>query len=245
MKKMMLMVIGILFTAQFLFAQMQCKCNDKGWQTFVANLKGKTTKVECGYQFTLTCADTIRLKGLYKCLGDCAAKYKAVLKNTATNTVVQNYPSFTFTWTYKFAGPGNYSLEITPICGDKPCQTCRFFFTVKDCKQTCECNPEGWQPAVAVVGTASQTVKCGFQFSLKVGEPIKITEKYVCKGDCNATYVGRLVNVTTGAVVTTYSPFTFPWSYVFKSAGNYKLEITPICGGKRCTPCVYYFTVVN
>ncbi len=243
MKKTLLILFSLLFVMQFTFAQVACGCNDKGWQTFVAQIKTSVQKVSCGYQFTLTCADTFQLKGAYKCLGNCTAKYKAVLKNATTNTVIQNYPSFSFTWMYRFAGPGNYSLEITPICGDKVCQTCRFFFTVKDCRQVCDCNPEGWQPGTAIVGDKQVNIKCGYQFSLKIGEQIKINGKYLCKGDCNVKYVAVLTNVTTGTVIQNYSPFNFPWGYAFKSKGNYRLEITPICGDHKCQPCVYYFTV--
>jgi hypothetical protein len=146
---------------------------------------------------------------------------------------------------YRFAGPGNYSLEITPICGDKVCQTCRFFFTVKDCKQVCDCNPEGWQTSVAIVGNKETKIKCGYQFSLKLGEPIKINGKYLCKGDCNVKYVARLFNTVTGATLNNYSPFMFPWSYAFKDIGKFELEITPICGDKKCQPCMYYFTVTK
>ena len=31
--------------------------------------------------------------------------------------------------------------------------------------------------------------------------------------------------------------------YTFTAAGAYRLEITPICGNKKCPPCVIYFTV--
>src|SRR6266700_6657605 len=185
-----------------------CQCNPaaSGWQGFVSVIHNKTQKVTCGYQFTLTCADTITLKGAYKCLGDCAAKYTAVLKNTTTNTVVQNYPSFTFPWSFTFPGPGNYSLEITPICGDKKCNPCRFFFTVKDCKPVCDCNPEGWQPFEATVNKVVQKIKCGFQFSLKPGSVVQLTGKYVCKGNCAVKYVAVLKNVTTNTVVHNYNP---------------------------------------
>ena len=180
---------------------------------------------------------------MYKCLGACAARYIAVLKNNTTNTVVMTYPAFSFPWTYHFTAAGNYSLEITPICGTNKCTPCRFFFTVT-CESACDCNPVGWQPFIAYFnnGATHQTVNCGFQFSVKKYQPFRLAGKYMCKGSCVVKYMAVLKNNVTGAVVHNYPVFTFPWVYTFTIAGNYKLEIVPVCGNKKCAPCVFYFT---
>ena len=181
---------------------------------------------------------------MYKCLGTCVARYIAVLKNNTTGATVMTYPAFTFPWTYQFTTAGNYSLEITPICGDHKCTPCRFFFTVT-CPPpvACDCNPTGWQPFTATIGTTPpQTVNCGFQFSVRKYQPFKLAGNYKCLGNCAAKYTAVLKNNVTGAVVANYPVFTFPWSYTFTIAGNYKLEIIPMCGDKRCQPCVFYFT---
>ena len=86
--------------------------------------------VNCGHQFGVPKDKPFKLVGTYTCKGNCVAKYSAVLKNNVTGALIQNYPVFTFPWTYTFAVAGNYKLEITPMCGDKKCQPCVFYFTV-------------------------------------------------------------------------------------------------------------------
>ena len=220
-----------------------CTCNPNGFNPFVVTLNGVTTTVKCGHQFSLTCNAPIKINGGYKCVGDCAVKFVAVLKNSA-GVVIQNYAPFNFPWIYSFAAAGNYSLEITPICGNTKCPPCRFFFTVTCTNTACDCDVNGWQPFIATTGTTPpMTVNCGHQFGVHKQVPFKLVGKYLCKGNCVAKYTAVLKNNVTGALVMNYPVFTFPWLYTFTIAGNYKLEIIPICGDKKCQPCVFYFTV--
>ena len=221
-----------------------CTCNPNGWQPVITSINNIVTTVNCGHQFSLKCSNKITLKSEYKCLGNCLAKYKAVLKNNTTGVVVMTYASFTFPWSYSFATAGNYSLEITPICGTTNCTPCRFFFTVTCPVATCDCDVNGWKPFTSYIGTTKQTVNCGFQFSIKKGQAFKLAGEYKCKGTCVAKYMAVLKNNVTGAVVQNYPAFSFVWPYTFGTVGNYKLEIIPICGDKRCTPCIFYFTVI-
>jgi hypothetical protein len=222
-----------------------CKCNTAGWATFAARINQKPAiKVKCGHQFSLTCADTINLKSIYKCLGNCESKYTAVLKNTGTGVVVQNFTPFNFPFSYRFAAPGTYSLEIIPTCGDSKCTPCRFFFTVRNCDTACDCNPDGWSPFELVHATGEKiTLKCGAKVAVKKGSPIRLIGKYTCKGSCATKYMAVLRNNATGTVVQNYPAFSFPYSHNFPAAGVYRLEITPVCGTKKCPPCVIYFVV--
>lgn len=242
MKKILFILFAALLAGQNVQAQ-NCTCNPNGFNPFVVTIGGVTTTVRCGHQFSLTCNSPFKMDGGYKCVGACEVKFTAVLKNSA-GIVIQNYPAFTFPWSYSFLAAGNYSLEITPICGDTKCPPCRFFFTVTCPTVACDCNPTGWQPFTATVSTnPSMTVNCGHQFGVPKGKTFRLTGKYLCKGDCTAKYTAVLKNNVSGAVVMNYPVFTFPWTYTFAVAGNYKLEIIPICGNKRCQPCVFYFTV--
>jgi hypothetical protein len=249
MKKIIFLLLAAALLSIQLYAQttapapaQNCICNPNGWQPFTAIIVNNTSTINCGHQFALKCNERITLRSEYKCTGPCVAKYKAVVKNSA-GVVVANYPVFTFPWSYSFAAAGNYSLEITPLCGNNSCTPCRFYFTVT-CV-SCDCETNGWQPFTASYnnGESTQTVNCGFQFGVKKQELFKLKGLYKCKGNCTAKYVAVLKNNVTGAVIRNYSPFTFPWTYTFTAAGNYKLEITPICGTKKCPPCVFYFTV--
>jgi hypothetical protein len=250
MKKLCLIVLAVVFGTSMVWSQTtspghpNCTCNPNGWQPITALIGNTSRAVSCGYQFSLKCNEKITLRGDYKCLGSCATKYSAVLKNAA-GAVVMNYPVFIFPWSYSFAVAGNYSLEITPICGTTKCTPCRFFFTVTCTTAVCECDPNGWKPFIAYFnnGASKQTVNCGFQFGIKKQQPFRLAGEYKCKGTCVAKYTAVLKNNVTNTVVQNYPSFTFAWPYTFTIAGNYKLEITPICGDKRCTPCVFYFTV--
>jgi hypothetical protein len=221
-----------------------CACNPNGFNPFVVTLNGVTTTVRCGHQFSLACNTPIKINSGYKCVGTCVAKFTAVLKNSA-GVVIQNYPAFTFPWNYSFTAAGNYSLEITPICGNTKCPPCRFFFTVT-CPTTpvCDCKATGWQPFTATISAnPPMTVNCGHQFGVPKGKSFKLVGRYICNGNCITKYSAVLRNNVTGAIVQNYPVFTFPWTYTFAVAGNYKLEIIPICGNKKCMPCVFYFTV--
>jgi len=158
--------------------------------------------------------------------------------------VIMSYPSFSFPWIHAFPVAGNYSLEISPLCGVSKCTPCRFFFTVT-CSTACDCNISGWQPFTSTVGNnPSQTITCGTQIAIKKGMPFKLMGKHLCKGDCESKYVTTLRNTVTGEVIETYPAFSFSWVYTFQAAGTYKLELIPICGTKRCMPCTIYFTVM-
>jgi hypothetical protein len=247
MKKCLFIILSTFFLGQNVQAQnvtTQCTCNPNGFNPFVVTLKGVTTTVRCGHQFSLTCNDTIKINSGYKCVGGCAGKFMAVLKNAVTNVVVQNYPPFTFPWNYAFTAAGNYKLEITPMCGTTKCTPCVFYFTVSCPTATCDCNVNGWQPFTATISIqAPMTVYCGHQFGVPKGKPFKLVGKYFCKGDCITKYSAVLKNNVTGDVVQNYPVFAFPWVYTLAEAGNYKLEITPICGSRKCQPCVFYFTM--
>jgi hypothetical protein len=219
-----------------------CNCNTTGWDATTVQINAKVQRVQCGYQFSLKCTDTIRLKGNYKCAGNCSTKYIAVLRNVTTGTIVHTYTPFTFPWIYRFSAAGNYTLEITPVCGDKKCQPCRYFFTVT-CNTACDCRVDGWQPFELKVGTNVKTVKCGYEGALKVGEKFMLSGKYVCSGNCVAKYTATIFNAS-GAIVQNYPSFTLPWSFGFSTPGSYKVVITPICGDKRCTACTFYFRVL-
>lgn len=256
MKKFVIISLAFAFLINFANAQktapttaQTCACNPNGFNPFKVTTRNGTVAVRCGHQFTVKCDESIKMEGGYKCVGlNCGVKFVAILKNTATGVIVQNYSPFSFPWSYSFPAAGNYSLEITPICGNNKCTPCIFYFTVV-CSTpptaSCDCDVNGWQQFTAYNGSNdAQKVSCNFQFSVKKGSQFKLAGKYVCKGNCVAKYKAVLKNNATGAVIQSYSNFNFPWDYNFSVAGSYKLEIIPICGDKQCTPCVFYFTVI-
>ena len=255
MKKNLLLIVAAAFfnlslKSQTTFAEttQNCDCNPEGWnQAFVEIIHSYSYTVKCGFQFSLECTETISLESRYKCQSEfiCFARFIAVLKNNTTGTVEMTDTSFTFPWRYNFASAGNYSLEITPICGDKKCTPCRFFFTVTCLElEVCDCevSDRGHFDA-SIDDNPSQEVACGFQLSLKTGQLFEMSGiHYFCSGDCISESTAVLKNNVTGAVIADY-PKYYKLSYTFKAPGKYKLEIFPKCEKKRCEPCVFYFTV--
>lgn len=250
MKKNLLFLLMITFIGLQVNAQkvvpgvaQLCTCNPNGWQPVTAIINNTSQAVQCGYQFSLKCNDVVTLRTSYKCTGNCNATYTAVLKNAA-GTVIQTLSPFSFPWNYHFTVAGNYSLEITPFCGNNKCTPCRFYFTVTCTPPptACDCDPNGWKPFTAIVNNTKTRVSCGYQFAFKHGI-FKLEGAYKCKGNCNVKYTAVLINATTGAVVQEFPTFNFTWTYNFATIGNFKLQITPICGDKKCPPCIFYFTI--
>lgn len=113
-----------------------CSCRENGAvsktsYTVTVNPYGRR-EVQCGFQFQVTCRDTIRFSQLpTPCAGECTSVIKGRL--LMGNSLLRSIPDFrTAMQSVSFAKPGNYTLELTPQCGTKSCNTCRFYFTVKE-----------------------------------------------------------------------------------------------------------------
>ena len=135
MKKVIFVLLLYLFAAVSINAQCSCGASpETRWSgiTIKKNRTGSLQKITCGYQFTLTCKDTIWLAGgQYRCEGTCVASYKAnIFKGT---TLQRTIDPFSFTTGYlTFSAAANYKVEIRPQCGGVSCRPCLFYFTVKD-----------------------------------------------------------------------------------------------------------------
>lgn len=111
--------------------------------------------------------------------------------------------------------------------------------------QICDCNPNGFNPFVYSNGKATQTVRDGHQFSLKCKSPFTLNGGYKCNYTtkvCDVKLKATIRN-TAGVIIKNYENFTFPLEYHFQDGGNYILEITPICGDKKCPSVKFYFNV--
>ena len=111
--------------------------------------------------------------------------------------------------------------------------------------QPCKCNPHGFGPFEYSAGSDNQTVRDGHQFSVKCKIPIKLNSSYKCSYTteiCEAKLKAVIKNAA-GTVVKSYENFSFPLNYEFETGGNYTIEITPYCLGKKCPPAKFYFNV--
>lgn len=111
--------------------------------------------------------------------------------------------------------------------------------------QNCDCNPNGFNPFVFSYAKTSQTVRDGHQFSVKCKTPFTLNGGYKC------SYTTKICDVklkatlrdAAGVLVKNYENFNFPLTHEFETGGNYILEITPICGDKKCPSVKFYFSV--
>lgn len=118
----------------------------------------------------------------------------------------------------------------------------------------CNCNNAatygGWDGIGFYVGDKPlQKYPCGYQFTVKTSEKIKFvsggyncissTPDMSCKSVINGTFYKE------ASVVRSINPFNFSSEFLeFSTPGNYRLELTATCKGKKCTKCVYYFTAL-
>ncbi|MNK28869.1 hypothetical protein D3C87_472540 [compost metagenome] len=109
--------------------------------------------------------------------------------------------------------------------------------------QNCDCNPNGFNPFVFSYAKTSQTVRDGHQFSVKCKTPFTLNGGYKCNYSaqiCEVKFRATLKN-DAGVVIKNYANFIFPLEHEFENAGNYVLEIFPICGAKKCPSVKFYF----
>ncbi|WP_140939582.1 DUF11 domain-containing protein [Sphingobacterium lumbrici] len=80
-----------------------------------------------------------------------------------------------------------------------------------------------------------QVVACGKSVKLKKGSYSFLAPDYICEPEnCAVSYQWEVYG-TTGMIVNGMGK-TF--QYQFVTPGIYKVVFTPICGGKKCEPCV-------
>jgi hypothetical protein len=136
MRKILFILLIVLAASPVLQAQCTCGAtpteNRWGNVELKINRSGALKKIVCGYQFNISCKDTVWfLSGRYNCIGPCSAKYKAKLSKGAA--IVRTFDHFSFSTEFlSFRTPGVYKLEILATCNNALCKTCSFYFTVRD-----------------------------------------------------------------------------------------------------------------
>ncbi|MDF1517225.1 MAG: hypothetical protein P1P79_04715, partial [Lutibacter sp.] len=84
-------------------------------------------------------------------------------------------------------------------------------------------------------------VECGNKIELKPTMKYTFTApKYVCNPiNCAIEYKWEVVDAN--GIILSGTGKTF--NHTFNNYGTYKVIFTPICGGKRCSPCVIYVNI--
>ena len=108
------------------------------------------------------------------------------------------------------------------------------------------CNCKAWSGLDAIIVShpplppMREHVKCGGHITLKKGTYTITSPQYICTPqNCIATYLwhigGPLFHTTTAGQTFTFN---------FSLAGTYNVTFTPICGGRRCPPCIFKLVVM-
>ena len=167
---------------------------------------------------------------------DCQPSYRWELKAPGPYTIAGL--AGTETVTVSFLAAGTYTLTITPVCGNRECEKCRFTIKIPP---TCDC--KGWIREKPVIihnpdGTAAGNVYCGDTVRFSNTGTYQFTSPgYFCNPDnCPVTYKWKVAGPVSG------NGSGNPFSFNFSLPGTYTVVIVPLCGNRECEPCI--FTVI-
>jgi PKD repeat protein len=195
--------------------------------------------VFCGKRYTVACNKPITISASYPCSADSCKKYTVNVVNSS------GVPVYTYTSTSPtlqtgnivFTTSGTYTATLYGWCGNKICDSCKIYFTVK-C-DTCAC--KGWvKQQIEGPGFVKDIVCNSDQvLSIKCKTNYYLNLQYLCTPATNiASFNIYLDNVLQGSYP---SPATIPISFL--TGGAHTLAMVPYCCGKPCDSCVVKFKV--
>jgi len=186
------------------------------------------------------------------------------LFDNTTNTVyavLANGISNTGTYTYTIPSsipcdpPRSWSLIVEDaegLCLDRSDK-----FIIECCIPQCDCGewltnsisikgyfkkiPRDPKEKITIPINFESKVECGNKIQLKPAMNYTFTApNYVCNPEnCAVVYHWEVVD----AHGTILSGNGKTFNYSFNGYGQYQIIFTPICGGKRCAPCIIYVTI--
>jgi hypothetical protein len=141
--------------------------------------------------------------------------------------------------TFNFSSPGNYTVVITPWCGNQKCEPCKFTVVIRS-----DCKCLGWikdKPGTVVdaAGNITAYIFCGSEITLPNTGYYQLTAPgYACSGsNCDATYLWEFSGTAT--VTTIGNPLDFN----FTAPGTYYVTLTAWCGNQKCEPCRFIIKI--
>lgn len=174
-------------------------------------------------------------------------------------TGIPNTGSFTYTIPSSLPCDPPRSWTLLVEDAEKLCLDRSDPFIIECCNQQSDCNCGKWLTNnVSIKGhlkkdakdqklkinfptNFEKKVECGDKIELKRGMNYLFTApNYVCNPEnCDVAYTWQIIdgngNILSGNGKT--------FNYTFNNHGTYKIIFTPICGGKRCAPCVIYVNI--
>lgn len=138
-------------------------------------------------------------------------------------------------------GNGTYIIALNAACNGIKCPPAVYTVVVEDCT-TCDCG--NWiSPLVNIRAndSAVSTLKCGESATVSKGSYSITVPDFNCIPKDTSCAVSYSWSVRGGPVAVNGTRKTFV--YNFERAGIYTIEITPVCGGKKCTVCKFQLIV--
>ncbi|MDR3697049.1 hypothetical protein [Mucilaginibacter sp.] len=130
---------------------------------------------------------------------------------------------------------GTYTITLNADCNGIKCPPAVYNVVIEDCT-TCDCG--NWvSPLVNIRANGSVVagLKCGESVALSKGSYSFAIPNYRCGLNDASCVVSYSWSVQGGPVVVNGTRQTF--NYNFGQPGTYTIDITPICGGKKCRQC--------
>jgi len=242
----------ICTTAPFCGGDPVDSCSCKQWQRGEIKIEGKglVKSIRCDSSYTINPISNVTLTyPQYLCTpSSCNASYSwnitGPIPQSGTTNVISNAD---------FSLPGSYVISMVPACGTHICDTCKIFVVVRggDPVDSCGCG-EKWNPhsVISYNPTLTNIVRKEITCFAKTiygpmaaGSNVSYTANaYNCnRPGCLPSYNWKVIDVNLNSVVNSGTSSSLPVNFPAPSEGNYKFIVYPVCDGKVCDSCSFYF----
>jgi hypothetical protein len=214
----------------FVFSATSCDCGT--WNPLIVQNAAVVSRYECNGRVAWKCNQPFSFSTNYQCRPG-NEKYQAKtgweirMADGSTNAGSGTNGSFTPTTN------GIYTLTLNATCNGKACRPCIYSIVVEGCK-TCDCGE--WSNSVVEIQAKDATIsrlKCGETASLSKGIYQFHFPDFACNpkdSSCTVSYEWTVQGIASGNGTGQIFRFNF------SQTGIYSVDLTPLCGGKRCPP---------
>lgn len=240
--------IGDVFTFKYaprdtVPAVVRCSCG--AWDVLIVN---RTIKYQCGGKNIIPwkCSQSFSFSNTYQCSSkdqSCQAKTNWEIKKDSV-TIQTGEGANSIAGTFIPTANGTYTITLYADCNGIKCPPCIYTIAVEGCKG-CDCGT--WGP-LAVNNEVKYAYGTKKIIPWKCNQPLGFTSVYQCGSDnqdCRATTSWEIdrdgVSIDTGSsnrnnIAASFTPPT---------NGTYTIKLNSLCGGLKCPPATYTFSVTN
>jgi hypothetical protein len=213
------------------FSATRCECGS--WNPLIVQNAAVVSRFDCNGKIAWKCNQPFSFTTSYQCHPNnekCQAKTGWEIRMADGSTRAGSGTNGSFTPVTN----GTYTLTLNAICNGKACQPCIYSIVVEGCK-TCDCGE--WSNSVVEIQAKDATTSrltCSGTASLSKGIYQFHFPDFACNpkdSSCTVSYEWSVQGIASGNGTGQIFRFNF------SQTGMYTVDITPLCGGKRCTPC--------